>query len=185
MDMMIDGPIRRQARAIAEIRRPTDQKPVQSSAHLGPWPFIAGSQEIADLGLDPLNTLLGRACARVPMAVFPVAVRAECVAKEIEALAPGVPHRGFRLVERQPELRHHRSRPRQGLLRATAAEDDESSSGGGSHPSALTEPDVKLSPHPAPTLRPPVARRAATGQTGWGPAARCVPASASTRVLDV
>ena len=37
---------------------------------------------------------------------------------------------------------------------------DTSSSGGGSHPSALTEPDVKLSPHPAPTLRPPVARRA-------------------------
>jgi len=61
----------------------------------------------------------------------------------------------------------------------------ESSSGGESHPSALTEPDVKLSPHPAPTLRPPVARRVATGQTGWGPAARCAPASASTRVLDV
>src|SRR5271165_2861574 len=47
------------------------------------------------------------------------------VAKEIEALIPGVPHRGFRLVERQPELRHHRLRPRQGLLRAAAAEDDE------------------------------------------------------------
>src|SRR5271166_1671342 len=47
------------------------------------------------------------------------------VTKEIEALIPGVPHRGFRLVERQPELRHHRLRPRQGLLRAAAAEDDE------------------------------------------------------------
>jgi hypothetical protein len=56
MDMMIDGPIRRQARAIAEIRRPAGQKPVQSSAHLGPWPFLAGSQEIADLGLDPQFT---------------------------------------------------------------------------------------------------------------------------------
>src|SRR5271167_4400549 len=100
MDVTIDGPIRRQARAIAEIRRPTGQKPVQSSAHLGPWPFVAGPQEIADLGLDPLDTLLGGACARIPMAVFPVAVRAECVAKEIEALVPGVPHRGFRLVER-------------------------------------------------------------------------------------
>src|SRR5271157_3773531 len=96
MDMMIDGPIRRQARAIAEIRRPAGQKPVQSSAHLGPSPFLAGSQEIADLGLDPLNTLLGWACARIPMAVVRVAVRAECVAKEVEALVPGVPHRGFR-----------------------------------------------------------------------------------------
>jgi hypothetical protein len=32
---------------------------------------------------------------------------------------------------------------------------DESSSGGESHPSALTEPDVRLSPHPAPTIQPP------------------------------
>src|SRR5271165_7213553 len=47
------------------------------------------------------------------------------VAEEIEALIPSVPHRGFRLVERQPELRHHRFRPRQSLLRAAAAEDDE------------------------------------------------------------
>src|SRR5687767_6954575 len=31
----------------------------------------------------------------------------------------------------------------------------ESSSGGESHPSALTEPDVRLSPHPAPTIQPP------------------------------
>ena len=65
------------------------------------------------------------------------------------------------------------------------ARENELSSGGESHPSALTEPDVKLSPHPAPTLQPPVARRAATGQTSWGPAARLAPASASTRVLDV
>src|SRR5208337_2597215 len=116
MEVTIDGPIRRQARAIAEIRRPAGQKPVQSTAHLGPRPLVAGPQEIADLGLDPLNTLLGWACARIPMAVFPVAMRAEGVTKEIEALIPGVPHRGFRLVERQPELRHHRSRPRQSLL---------------------------------------------------------------------
>jgi hypothetical protein len=32
---------------------------------------------------------------------------------------------------------------------------NESSSGGESHPSALTEPDVRLSPHPAPTIQPP------------------------------
>ena len=31
------------------------------------------------------------------------------------------------------------------------------------HPSALSEPDVRLSPHPAPTLQPPAARPAATG----------------------
>src|SRR5215831_1740832 len=60
-----------------------------------------------------------------------------------------------------------------------------SSSGRESHPSALTEPDVKLAPHPAPTLQPPVARRAATGRTDWGPVARCFPASASMLVPGV
>lgn len=58
-----------------------------------------------------------------------------------------------------------------------------SSSGGEFHPSALTEPDVKLSPHPAPTLQPPVSHRDATGQTGWDPVAPRGQASASTHAL--
>jgi hypothetical protein len=62
---------------------------------------------------------------------------------------------------------------------------NQSSSGGESHPSALTEPDVKLSPHPALTLQPPVSRRVPTERTTWGPAARCSPASASTHALVV
>src|ERR1035438_2846700 len=64
------------------------------------------------------------------------------------------------------------------------AEDDESSSGGESPPAALIEPDVRLSPHPAPTLQPPARRRVATGQRASCPAARCDPASASTRAPD-
>src|SRR6516225_3682690 len=55
---------------------------------------------------------------------------------------------------------------------------DESSSGEESHPSALTEPDVTLSRHPAPTLQPPAAHRVATGRTSSDPAVRCAPASA-------
>ena len=42
-----------------------------------------------------------------------------------KGLLTGVPHRGLRLVKGQPESRHHRLRPRQSLVRATAAEDDE------------------------------------------------------------
>jgi hypothetical protein len=45
------------------------------------------------------------------------------------------------------------------------------------------EPDVKLSPHPALTLQPQARSRVATGQRAFGPAARCVPASALTLVL--
>ena len=36
------------------------------------------------------------------------------------------------------------------------ARHNESSSPGESHPEALSEPDVKLSPHTAPTVQPPV-----------------------------
>src|SRR5262249_11140075 len=34
-------------------------------------------------------------------------VRAERVAKEVEAFLTGIPQRGFRLVDRQPELGHY------------------------------------------------------------------------------
>src|SRR6266851_2293758 len=61
-------------------------------------------------------------------------------------------------------------------------EQPKSSSGGESHPSALTEPDVRLSPHPAPTIQPPASRRAATGRRARGPVAQCAPASARTHV---
>jgi hypothetical protein len=70
-------------------------------------------------------------------------------------------------------------------FRLAPAQDHEASSGGEFHPSALTEPDVKLSPHPAPTNQPRVSRRVPTGQTAWGPAARCDPANAPTRALDI
>src|SRR5262249_19693624 len=73
-----------------------------------------------------------------------------------------------------------------GPARSEASErTDEPSSGRESPPSALTEPDVKLAPHPAPTLQPPVARQAATGRTDWGPVARCIPANASMLVPGV
>ena len=80
-------------------------------------------------------------------------------------------------------FRQHLHHPARVLL---AREDEhESSSGGESHPSALTEPDVKLSPHPAPTLQPRAARRVATGQRAAGPAAQCALTNASTHALDV
>ena len=52
-------------------------------------------------------------------------MRSERIAKEVDAVLPGISQRGLGLVECQPELRHHRLRPRQSLGRATAAEDDE------------------------------------------------------------
>ena len=94
-------------------------------------------------------------------------------------------HRALRLVDLEPQLvgqepAHRGHNPFAGTTAANI--NVASSSGGEFHPSALREPDVRLSPHPAPTLQPPVARRVATGQTDWGPAAQCTPASAWMRV---
>src|ERR1700752_145299 len=47
------------------------------------------------------------------------------VAQEVEAFLSSIPHRGFSLVEREPEFGHHRLRPGQSLSRVSAAEDDE------------------------------------------------------------
>src|SRR5690348_17554238 len=47
-----------------------------------------------------------------------------------------------------------------------------SSRGGDSHPSALTEPDVRLSPHPALTIERTGARHFATAQAPCDPAER-------------
>src|SRR6516165_12205002 len=59
------------------------------------------------------------------MAVLPVMVRAEAVAKKVEAFASGVPDRGLRLVEDKSEFGHHSAGPRQRLGRVTTAENDE------------------------------------------------------------
>src|SRR3954449_5285735 len=52
-------------------------------------------------------------------------MRSERVSEEVEAFHSCVLQRGFHLVERQPELRHHYFCPRQGLSRTSLAEDNE------------------------------------------------------------
>jgi hypothetical protein len=100
------------------------------------------------------STLRGRTRAQTPMPILPVMVRAEAVTKEVEAFVPSITNHGLRLVEGKPQLVHYHPRPRQRLTRMTATEDDEVSGAGEFHPRALAETDVKLSPHPAPIVRP-------------------------------
>src|SRR3989304_5869239 len=70
------------------------------------------------------------------------------------------------------------------MQRLAVHQDHESSSGGEFHPPALTEPDVRLSPHPAPTPQPRVVRRAASARRGWAPVARSGGASARRPIPD-
>src|SRR3954449_3161790 len=125
IDIAIDGFVGRGKAAIGEVRGPADQKAVQPRSHFRPGALVARRQQRADLRLDPQHALLGWARAQIPAPSVGMMTWSQPVAKEVEALASGILHRGFRLVERQPEFRHYRLRPRQRLLRVSAAEDDE------------------------------------------------------------
>src|SRR5262249_39841761 len=100
-------------------------RPVQRIAHFEPWIVIAGHQQIANLRLEPLHALLGRARAQIPIAVRFVTVRPKRVAQEVEAFLPGIPQRSLGFIECQPKPCHRSPRPRQGLSRTSTAEDDE------------------------------------------------------------
>src|SRR5512132_1459870 len=60
VDVVVDRSIRRQAGAVAEVRRPASQQAGEPIAHLGPATHIAGSEHIADLCLEPQHALLRR-----------------------------------------------------------------------------------------------------------------------------
>jgi hypothetical protein len=115
----------RSARSEAEVVRPAKQRFVQLVAQSGPRICVAGHQQLGNVRLEPAQTLLGRARAQIPSTVRFISMRSERVAEEVEALSPGVLQRSLRLVECQPEPRHHRLGPRQSLGCTSAAEDDE------------------------------------------------------------
>src|SRR3954451_23694725 len=96
--------------------------------------------------------------------------RLEGVAEEVErdvfvlprpVVVLAVDDPGLRGMKLQPALRQTTPDRLQHRLcfRLAPAVDEGSSSGGDLHPSALSEPDVRLSPHPAPTLQPPAWNR--------------------------
>jgi len=105
IDMLIDGFVCGRESAIGEVGRPPAQDAVQSCPYLIPGPLVARHKQLADLQLDPLHTLLGRARPQILAPSVGQVPWSQGVAREVEAFAPGILHRGFRLVERQPEFR--------------------------------------------------------------------------------
>ena len=56
-DAVIDVPIPPGEAAVAEVRRPAEQEPVQLLAGFRPRGHVRGLQHFADLGLDPMHAL--------------------------------------------------------------------------------------------------------------------------------
>src|SRR5689334_9031534 len=159
---------------------------VESLDHHGKAHRCASACQVADLLPEPVHRLLTRdgvevvrvGCGRAlvrrePKALTPL----DLVAEELEPVID-MDDPGLLRMEADPERLAQepvcQGEGRFGLL-TRLADNDESSSGGELHPSALPEPDVRLSPHPAPTLQPPAARPAATGRTGRDRGGRCAP----------
>ena len=94
---------------------------------LRPGICVARYQQLTHFRLEPLHALLrgARTHVQVHTRTWVVwMVRAKRIAEKVEALPPGILQRGFALVDRQPDLGHHRLRPCQSLGRVTATEDD-------------------------------------------------------------
>jgi aldo/keto reductase family protein len=68
IDVAIHGLVCRSEGSIGEVGRPTAQDAVQPCSYFIPAAFVAWHQQFADLRLDPLHTLLGRARPQVPAA---------------------------------------------------------------------------------------------------------------------
>src|SRR5438034_3911012 len=125
IDVIVDGPIGHQPRAVAEVVRPAAQQTVQPVAYIRPRFLVAGEQQLIALAFEPVDALPGGARAHVSAPFLAVVLRPKRIAKEVEAFLPGILQRGLRLVERKPEPGHHLLRPRQSLGRMSATEDDE------------------------------------------------------------
>src|SRR3954453_1850068 len=124
-DVLVNRLIGSLTRTVVEIQAPASQQSVQLSADFCPRCLISWTQDLANLVLDALHTLLRWARAQVPPAISRKVVRSKRISKKVEPLVPSVPDRGLCLVQRQPQPVHHLSRPRLGLFRMFAAENDE------------------------------------------------------------
>ena len=80
IDVVINRPVGRQARPVAEVGCPTAQKAVQAIAHFRPGRLVAGHQKVAHFRLEALHAFLGRARAQIPFPVRLKPMRAERVA---------------------------------------------------------------------------------------------------------
>src|SRR6266852_3552768 len=125
VDVVIDRPIGRVPRAIAEVVHPAAQRAVELADDHVPRRLVARTEDSPDAPLDPLDRLLGWRSPKVPMPILPVPHRPEGVAQKVERLAPPFAHPGLLLIERQPHLAKPPATLREHLRRPVATQDHE------------------------------------------------------------
>jgi hypothetical protein len=167
--MAVNGSISRADRPKTEVVRPTQKLPVQFRHPVldcRPQPSPAG--QLVDLGLEAIDLLRRRLRTDV-RSTRPLRVtQPDRVTQEVHALLGHLAETRFGLLHRQPQLRHHRSHHPHRLVGGAPATDHESSGPGGFHPQALSDPDGRLSPHPALMVQSPAVSRSARGPAGSG-----------------
>src|SRR4029078_3811217 len=100
IDVSVNTAECRPARSEAEVVRPAKQIAVQSVAQFRPRVGVAGHQQLGNIHLESVHTLLGRARAQIPSTVCFITVRSERVAEEVEALVSGISSPGLDLTAR-------------------------------------------------------------------------------------
>src|SRR5438445_10548599 len=88
IDVIVDGPIGHQPRAVAEVLRPAAQQTVQPVAYIRPRFLVAGDQQLIDLAFEPLDALPGGARAHVSAPFLSVVLRPNSLTTEFYAFPP-------------------------------------------------------------------------------------------------
>ena len=92
---------------MAEVIRPAARALFSSSNTSGHGSVLAGTSRLPILVLKRFMLFLDGTCTQAPLAVPLVAMGTERVAKEIEALLPGISQRGLVLIDLEPEPCHY------------------------------------------------------------------------------
>src|ERR1022692_790827 len=124
INVVIDRTVRLHARTAGEVVRPAHQNAVELIPDFRPRSRVLRAQQVSHFLPQPAHALLGRTRTLIPKPL-PRAMRPKCISEKVKPLLPGLPDAGLRLVQREPDALHHRSRPTQRFCRASAAENHE------------------------------------------------------------
>src|SRR5579864_2915582 len=123
IDVVVDQPMSKHSRPIAEIIRPASQNHIEAISYFRPGGYIARTQVVCHFLAQPSQTLLRRPRSRIPPACLAKALRPKRVPQKVEALRVSLLDAGLCFVQGELDPLHHTTRPIQRLCRASATED--------------------------------------------------------------
>ena len=145
--------------------------------HRDVLPGLPVFRQLTDLAAEPVYLLARGSWSQIGLARSAVVVPTQGVTQKVKRFLRQTAEPRLGLVHRQLQLGHHLPHHSHGFFSRATTADHESSGPGEFHPQALSDPDGRLSPHPALMIQSPVESRSARGPAGSDRVAPPDPAS--------